>query len=72
MISQQPYSFSRVHTGNAVVVGLDMAQGQKTLEVGSVFPDGTTLTDSYSGSQVSVEDGKVTLDTPYDLVLLSK
>ena len=49
-----------------------MPMGKKTLEVAGVFADGTILTDYYSGQKISVESGKVSLDSNWEIVLLGK
>ncbi|WP_204344019.1 alpha-amylase family glycosyl hydrolase [Psychroserpens algicola] len=76
MISQQPYTFSRRFSdGNfkdVVVVGLDLQSGEKTLEVAKIFKDGLVLHDAYSNQNVTVKDGKVTIDSEFDIVLLEQ
>ena len=73
-ISAQPYTFSRTFSkedySDAVVVGLDLTIGTKELSVGSIFANGTLLKDAYSGTEVTVSNGKVTVDTEFDIVLL--
>lgn len=70
MISESPYSFSRILDNDKVVVGLDLSTGVKTISVGSVFEEGETLTDDYSGSTAVVSNGSVTIDSPFTIVLL--
>ncbi len=76
MLTTKPYTFKRTYKSGAysdvVVVGLDMPMGKKTLEVAGVFADGTILTDYYSGQKISVESGKVSLDSNWEIVLLGK
>jgi len=76
MISRSPYVFSREFAAGTysdqVVVALGLDPGSKTIPVGGVFGEGTLLTDHYSGSGVRVTNGSVTLDTPWDLVLLAE
>lgn len=38
--------------------------------VGNAFAKAQTVKDTYSGQEASIIDGKITLDTPYDIVLL--
>ncbi len=75
MISQNPYLFQRVYTKgdytNKVVVGLDLNVGEKVIAVGDAFKDGDELTDFYSGKNVKVNKGTVTIDSEFDVVLLS-
>jgi alpha-amylase len=73
-LSRKPYVFSRTYTDvdyrDKVVVGLDLPKGKKTLGVKGFFGDGTNLYDTYSGSKVVVKNGRVELDTPFDIALL--
>ncbi|HMX39183.1 MAG TPA: alpha-amylase family glycosyl hydrolase [Saprospiraceae bacterium] len=75
-ISAQPYIFKRTYQSGSyrddVVVGLDLPIGKKSLSVGGVFPDGTVLTDGYSGLKVTVSGGMVMLDTPHGIALLGR
>lgn len=76
MIAKAPYSFSRTfesdNYNDIVVVGLDLDLGKKVVKVGTAFQNGIVVNDAYSGTEASVLDGKVTLTTPYNLVLLEK
>jgi len=62
MLGQAPYVFSRVDAGSGdrVVVAMGVT-GEVTLSVASVFADGQTLRDAYSGRTAVVAQGKVTL-----------
>ncbi|WP_458008625.1 alpha-amylase family glycosyl hydrolase [Flavobacterium sp. PL002] len=75
-ISAQPYVFSRTFTkgdySDQVVVGLDLSIGKKELSVGTIFDNGTTLRDAYSGKTATVTNGTVAIDSPFDIVLLEK
>lgn len=76
-ISDAPfYTFSRTFTKgdytDYVIVGLDLPNGKKTINVSSVFNDGETLTDVYSDSKVTVKDGEVSIDSPFGIVLLER
>lgn len=76
MIANTPYSFKRAYTNGSytdvVVVGLDLAEGKKTIATGNAFADGAKVRDAYSGKTATAEGGKVTFDTPYTLLLLEK
>jgi len=76
MISEQPYVFKRTYSENnfndSVVVGIDLPVGKKELFVEDTFANGTKLIDSYSNTEVEVKNNKVTLTTPYTMVLLEK
>ncbi|TRX39417.1 alpha-amylase family glycosyl hydrolase [Flavobacterium restrictum] len=73
-ITAQPYTFSRTFTKDGfidkVIVGLDMPIGKKELAVASIFSNGTTLRETYSGKEVVVANGKVVVDSPFAFVLL--
>lgn len=76
LISSSPYVFSRSYTKgiytDKVVVGLELSKGNKVITVGKVFANGTKLRDAYSGKTAVVNDGKVTIDTDFDILLLEK
>lgn len=76
MISEQPYvfqrTFSKENFKDAVVVGLDLKIGEKQLNVGTEFMDGTVLLDAYSNTEVVVKNRMVNLSTPFSIVLLEK
>ena len=75
-ISDSPYVFSRIFIKgkytDKVVVGLDLDKGQKSISVGTIFPNGSKLKDAYSGKTATVIKGKVTLTTDFGIVLLEK
>ncbi|MGV8945564.1 MAG: alpha-amylase family glycosyl hydrolase [Lutibacter sp.] len=74
MISENPYVFQRTYSkGNfndAVVVGLDLSEGEKQILVGDVFMEGIILVDAYSNTEVTVKNRMVNLNTPFSVVLL--
>ncbi|MGB5262260.1 MAG: alpha-amylase family glycosyl hydrolase [Lutimonas sp.] len=74
MISEKPYLFKRTYVqGNysdKVVVGLDLNEGEKQILVAGIFDDGEELIDRYSDRSAKVIDGKISLDSPFDIVLL--
>lgn len=72
IISESPYLFKRTLEADQVLVGLDMPVGSKTIDVLDMFPDNTELIDYYSGAEVTVRDGEITIDTPFDIMLLGK
>ncbi|CAM3338890.1 Alpha-amylase [Flavobacterium longum] len=75
-ISSAPYVFSRGYRNgkflDRVVVGLDLPKGKKELNVSSVFKEGAQLYDAYSGQMTTVINGRVTIDSDFDIVLLEK
>jgi alpha-amylase len=70
------YVFARLFTqenyNDVVVVGLDLAKGQKEIYVDNLFENGSKVRDFYSGKTVQVIDGKVNIDSEFDIVLLEK
>jgi alpha-amylase len=72
----EPYVFSRTLEADGrtdrVLVAQGLEAGPKTIGLFGVFPDGTALVDAYSGQSATAADGAVTLDTPYDLVLMEE
>ncbi|MDC6406026.1 MULTISPECIES: alpha-amylase family glycosyl hydrolase [Maribacter] len=73
-LSHSPYTFGRTYMNgdikDKVVVALDLPDGKKSIWVKGFFGDGTKLFDTYSQTEVTVEDGKVVLDNDYDIALL--
>lgn len=74
LVSTSPYLFTRSWTegdySDQVLIGLNMPKGQMTIDVSTVFADGVEVQDAYSGVKATVADGKVTIDSQYDIVLL--
>jgi alpha-amylase len=73
-ISTKPYvcsrTFSKGNYTDTVVIGLDLAKEKKEIPVGSTFKEGTKLRDAYSGKSATVLNGKVMIDSEFDVVLL--
>lgn len=76
MISESPYVFERTFANEKykdnVVVGLTLPKGLKEISVGDNFEEGETLRDAYSGLFAKVKNGKVELDSDFEIVLLEK
>lgn len=74
LISQNPLIFSRSYSkGNfrdQVIIGLDLPNGKKEVNVSSVFKNGQILKEAYSNQEVEVKGGKVIIDSNNSLVLL--
>ena len=64
--------FSRVRNDDKIIAGINLPKGNKELNVASVFENGQKLNDFYSNQIVEVKDGKVSLESEYDIVLLEK
>ncbi|WP_299120235.1 alpha-amylase family glycosyl hydrolase [uncultured Winogradskyella sp.] len=76
MMSAEPYYFYRSYqNGNfkdKVVVGLDLEKGEKIIDVSKVFEERVMLRDTYSGKTATVEKGKITIDSDFNIVLIEK
>lgn len=74
-LSKLPFVFSRTlnegGVSDRVVIALDMKPGLGSIPVGSVFQDGATVLDYYSGQSVTVAGGSVRLAVDAPVVLLS-
>jgi len=72
VISNENYklAFSRKYKEDAVVVGLNFYDEAKTIDVSSVFKDGTKLRDAYSNQDLEVKEGKVSFSSNFVYVLL--
>ncbi|SHG99173.1 alpha-amylase family glycosyl hydrolase [Winogradskyella jejuensis] len=64
--------FSRVRENDKIIAGINLSKGEKSIKVSSIFEDGTNLKDFYSGKEMKVENGAVTVDSPFDIVLLEE
>lgn len=76
MISESPYYFTRRYQKDdqldMVLVGLDLPLGNKEIEVGDIFGKNGTFYDYYSEQELMVRDGKISLDSPYNMVLIGR
>ncbi|WP_054852616.1 alpha-amylase family glycosyl hydrolase [Olleya sp. ITB9] len=74
MISVEPYLFNRSYTkGNFkddVIIGIDIPKGKHTIDVSSVFNEASKIKDFYSGEILEVTNGKITIDTESNILLL--
>ncbi len=64
--------FSRVRNHDKIIAGINLPKGEKTIEVSSIFKNGEQLNDFYSNQKVEVKDGKVVINSEFDMVLLEK
>lgn len=75
-IAASPYVFSREfikgNYSDKVVVGLDLPVGKKEITVGTIFENGTKVTDVYSGISTAVVNGKVQIESNYTIILLEE
>jgi alpha-amylase len=76
MITQSPYTFYRSFTkddfNDLVVIGLDLPKGAKTIDVSHFFKNDEMLHDAYSHQDVKVVNGKVSVTSDFDIVLLER
>lgn len=75
-LADNPYTFARTYEeadySDKVVVALDAPSGTKEISVADIFENNTHLRDAYSGQEAVVEDGKVSINSPYPYVLLEE
>lgn len=75
IISEKPYYFTRTYQSadfkDITFVGLELEKGLKEIDVQAIYADGTVLKDYYSNQIVEVKDGKVSLNSVFDIVLLA-
>ncbi|HXY70348.1 MAG TPA: alpha-amylase family glycosyl hydrolase [Gemmatimonadales bacterium] len=75
-LQANPLIFSRIlvtdNIDDRVVVAMDQPKGPKAVPVYGTFPNGTELVDAYSGEEGRVRGGAVAINTPFDLLLLSR
>ena len=75
-IAETPYTFKRTYAKGGiednVVVAMNTGGESVTVTVAGVFPDGTKLTDYYTGQPVTVTNGAVTLSNPGVVILLGE
>lgn len=73
-LTASPYVFKREFSRNsfsdAVVIGLGLEPGAKTINIDNVFENGSKVHDAYSNTSAIVKDGMVTIDTPHSIILL--
>ena len=76
MITQKPYVFYRSYYQgdfkDLVVIGLDLNKREKTIDVSKIFENDTELKDTYSGETATVENGKITINSDFNIVLIEK
>ena len=74
LLVETPYTFSRTFKNESisdkVVVVLDKTTAP--IDVSSTFKDGLKVKDYYSGTETTVENGKVRFDTGNDILLIAE
>jgi len=75
-ITAAPYVFSRGYVKgdylDRAIIGLDVPTGRKIITVSSVFKDGMKLRDAYSGKEMTVDKGRVIIESEFAFVLLEQ
>jgi alpha-amylase len=70
------YVFARIYNKNnitdKVLIGLDLPLGNKEINGENLFAEGEKVHDFYSGKTAIVTNGKITINTPYSIVLIEK
>ncbi|MCL7753272.1 alpha-amylase family glycosyl hydrolase [Polaribacter sp. Z022] len=62
--------FSRLRNNDKIIAGINLPIGNKEINVSSVFKDGQKINDFYSGQELIVKEGKVVVNSGFDIVLL--
>ena len=70
--NSEGFVFSRILDEDKVVVGIDLKGNSKSINVKGVFENGAKVRDSYSGTESIVENGKLTVSSEFEIVLLEK
>lgn len=63
-------TFTRGSYSDVVLIGLELNKGKKVIEINDASLEGKTLSDAYSCKKAKVKNGKLEIDTPFDIVLL--
>lgn len=76
MISEEPYTFSRVYKQNGfqdqVVIALDLKKGMTSLNVDEIFENDSKVRDAYSDKTYKVKNGQVVVSGDAGVVLLEE
>ncbi|MCL7763571.1 alpha-amylase family glycosyl hydrolase [Polaribacter sp. Z014] len=64
--------FSRVRNNDKIIIGINLQKGIKEIQVSSLFKNGEKLNDFYANQEVEVKDGKVIVNSDFDIILLEK
>lgn len=74
VISKEPYVFSRSYSEEGyqdkILIGLDLEQGEKVINVSDVFENGIQVHDAYSNQDIEVKNGAVTFSSGFKIALL--
>ena len=64
--------FSRTRNDDKIIVGINLPKGEKTIDVSLIFKNGASVNDFYSNQIIEVENGKIVVNSDFDIVLLEK
>ena len=70
--NSEGFVFSRMLNEDKVVVGIDLKGNSKSINVEGIFENGAKIRDAYSGLESVVKNGKLTLSSKFEIVLLEK
>jgi len=70
IIKADPFIFHRKYKDDEVIVVMDFFREVKLIDVAGFWKDGTKVRDAYSGFENVIKDGRVTIISPSELVLL--
>lgn len=71
-LADTPYTFSRTWNDDQVVVALDVPAGEQTINVGTIFKNGTKVKDGYTGKIYTVQNKSVKVKSTSGVVLLER
>lgn len=76
MITQSPYYFYRSYQKgdykDLIIIGLELEEGVKTIDVSRIFEEGDALRDAYSDQITKVENGQIQINSDFNMVLIEK
>ena len=62
--------FSRVRNDDKIIAGINLSEGEKSIDVSSIFNDGDILQDFYSETDAVVKNGKIIITNDNNIILL--
>jgi alpha-amylase len=76
MITQSPYYFYRSYQKgdykDLVLIALELEEGVKTIDVSRIFEEGDELRDAYSDQIAKVENGRIQINSDFNMVLIER
>ena len=71
-LQQEPNAFFRKYQDDEIIIVLDAKTEKKVIDIKGLWSDGTKVRDAYSDKSTVVENGKIIISTPLEMVLLEK